>query len=119
MNGFPFAASAAALAMIIAQAGSSKSAQQGEAKQTRQDPIPDRFVNLQVLPRDITKPQLLGVMKGFCVTFSVRCRYCHEVSDDLTEGTFDSDGKDTKRQTRELLQKIYSTAPKPASPATP
>src|SRR5215469_8683058 len=110
MRGFSFAASAAALAMIIALAGpsaASKSAGQSEANQPRRDPIPDKFVNLLVLPKDITKPQLLAVMKGFCVTFNVRCRYCHEVSDDLTEGTFESDGKDTKRQTRELLQKIY------------
>src|SRR5689334_7346299 len=30
--------------------------------------IPDHFVNLQVLPRDIKKPQLVGMMKQFCIT---------------------------------------------------
>jgi len=71
------------------------------------NPIPDRFVNLSVLPKDITKAQLVNVMKQFSVTFNVRCSYCHTVSDDLTQGSFDSDAKDTKGKARELLKSIY------------
>lgn len=73
----------------------------------KSNPIPDKFINLQVLPKEIGKPQLIGVMKQFCVTFNVRCLYCHTVSDDLTQGKFDSDEKETKRKARELLQLIY------------
>ena len=73
--------------------------------------IPDRFVNLQVLPKDIKKPQLVGIMKQFCITFSVRCLHCHAVSDDLTQGNFDSDEKETKQKARELLKLIYATEP--------
>jgi hypothetical protein len=78
-------------------------------KETRpkSNPIPDRFINLQVLPKDIPKPQLVGVMKQFCITFDVRCSYCHAVSDDLTQGVFDSDEKETKRKARALLKLIY------------
>jgi hypothetical protein len=73
----------------------------------KSNPIPDKFINLQVLPRQISKPQLVGVMKQFCVTFNVRCLYCHTVSDDLTQGKFDSDEKETKRKARELLKQLY------------
>ncbi|HUK32062.1 MAG TPA: hypothetical protein VLV89_13175 [Candidatus Acidoferrum sp.] len=70
------------------------------------NPIPDTFVNLKVLPKDINKPKLVDVMKRFSITFGVRCNYCHAVSDDLTEGSFDSDEKDTKVKARELIRSI-------------
>jgi hypothetical protein len=75
------------------------------------NPIPDRFVNLQVLPKDIKKPQLVGIMKQFCITFNVRCLHCHSVSDDLTQGSFDSDEKETKQKARELFKLIYAAQP--------
>lgn len=70
------------------------------------NPIPDKFTNLQILPKEITKPQLIGVMKQFSITFGVRCSYCHTVSDDLTVGSFDSDDKETKRKARDLMKTI-------------
>ncbi|MFZ0818884.1 MAG: hypothetical protein WAM91_02360 [Candidatus Acidiferrales bacterium] len=76
------------------------------ARRPQSDPIPDKFVNLKVLPKDITKPKLADMMKRFCITFSVRCNYCHAVSDDLTEGSFDSDEKETKLKSRELIKAI-------------
>src|SRR5215470_15714606 len=66
----------------------------------KDNPIPSTFVNLQVLPKDISKHDLVDLMKQFCITFSVRCSYCHQVSDDLTEGSFDSDEKPTKQKAR-------------------
>jgi hypothetical protein len=72
-------------------------------------PIPDRFVNLQVLPKDIPKQQLVNIMKQLSVTFEVRCSHCHTVSDDLKDGTFDSDEKEVKKKTRELLKMIYES----------
>lgn len=81
------------------------------AKTAARPRIPDQFTNLQVLPKDITKPRLMSVMKRFSVTFGVRCSYCHAVSDDLTEGRFDSDDKEPKLKARELLKAIYETKP--------
>ena len=81
------------------------------APRPARNPIPDTFVNLQVLPKDITKPQLVSIMKQFSITFGVRCSYCHTVSDDLTEGKFDSDDKETKRKARDLLKAIYDSRP--------
>lgn len=87
------------------------------AARPKSNPIPDSFVNLLVLPKDITKKELVGVMKNFAVTFSVRCSYCHAVSDDLTEGRFDTDEKDPKGKARDLLRAIQavSNARVPAS----
>ena len=68
--------------------------------------IPNEFTNLQVLPKTITKPQLMGVMKGFSSNMKVRCSYCHTVNDDLTEGRFDSDDKETKLAARKLLKSV-------------
>ncbi len=69
-------------------------------------PIPDKFVNLQVLPKDIPKDKLVAIMKRFSITFGVYCSYCHMVSDQLTEGNFDSDEKPNKQKARELLKFI-------------
>ena len=43
------------------------------------------------------------------VTFEVRCSHCHTVSDDLKDGSFDSDEKEVKQKTRELLKLIYDS----------
>lgn len=77
-----------------------------QAARPKTNPVPDTFTNLKLLPKDITKPKLVGMMRQFCITFSVRCSYCHTVSDDLTEGSFDSDEKDTKVKARVLLKSI-------------
>jgi hypothetical protein len=71
--------------------------------------IPDTFTNLKVLPATITKPELVTLMKQFSITFKVRCSYCHEVSDDLSEGSFASDNKSTKLEARKLLRLIHDS----------
>jgi hypothetical protein len=68
--------------------------------------IPDKFINLQVLPKQIEKPELLAVMKGFCITFKVRCSHCHVATDDLSSADFPSDEKPTKQNARELLRNL-------------
>jgi len=71
--------------------------------------IPDTFTNLTVLPANITKSQLMSVMKQFSVTMKVRCSACHAVSDDLSEGNFASDEKPMKADARKLMQLIQQT----------
>ena len=68
--------------------------------------IPDKYTNLKVLPPDITKAQLLPIMKGFCKSSGHRCSYCHAVPDDLSSGDFASDEKPAKVEARELLRLI-------------
>ena len=77
-----------------------------QATAPRRPLIPDTFTNLQVLPKDITKPQLLTIMKGFAKNWNVRCSYCHVATDDLSEANFADDSKPTKQDARELLRAI-------------
>jgi hypothetical protein len=39
--------------------------------------IPQRFENLQVLPKDIPRDTLVSIMRGFTFALGVRCTYCH------------------------------------------
>ena len=39
--------------------------------------IPDTFENLQVLPTDISRAELVSIMRGFSMALGVRCAYCH------------------------------------------
>jgi hypothetical protein len=68
--------------------------------------IPDKYTNLQVLPKEIEKSDLLAIMKGLCRTMKVRCTYCHVATDDLSSADFPSDEKPPKQSARELLRKL-------------
>jgi hypothetical protein len=56
----------AVLALVVVAAAPSLAAQ-----------IPQRFENLQVLPRDIPRDTLVAIMRGFTASLGVRCTYCH------------------------------------------
>ncbi|HWY70836.1 MAG TPA: hypothetical protein VNX88_19365 [Terriglobales bacterium] len=68
--------------------------------------IPDKYTNLKVLPLDITKAQLLPIMKGFSKSSGQRCSHCHVATDDLSSADFASDEKPAKSEARELLRLI-------------
>jgi cytochrome c553 len=74
--------------------------------------IPDKFTNLQVLPKQIQKNDLMAIMKGFSMTFKVRCSHCHVATDDLSSADFPSDEKPTKQSARELLRRIMEVQQK-------
>ncbi len=83
-------------------------AQTPQATPSQGPNIPDKYTNLQVLPKTISKPELVGIMKQFCITFKVRCSYCHVANDDLSEANFAADDKPTKADARDLLRKILA-----------
>ena len=62
----PFLRLAAAALAVVAASAASLGAQ-----------IPQRFENLQVLPRDIPRDTLIAIMRGFTGALGVRCTYCH------------------------------------------
>ena len=39
--------------------------------------IPDEFTNLKLLPKDISKRELIGIMREFASGLGKRCNYCH------------------------------------------
>ena len=64
------------------------------------------FKNLQVLPRDIPREQLIQTMRGFTHGLGVRCNHCHVATATEPEEVLDfpSDAKEEKRAARVMLQ---------------
>lgn len=67
--------------------------------------IPDDFSNLQLLPDDISRRQLIGIMGSFSDALGVGCAHCHTVSDDLDspDDDFASDEKPAKGTARAMM----------------
>jgi len=67
--------------------------------------FPDKFTNLQVLPKDTSKNDLQATMRGFAFALNVRCPYCHVQKADM-KMDFLADDKDTKKTARVMLQML-------------
>jgi len=68
--------------------------------------IPDKFTNLQVLPKDIAKRELVAAMRGIAGDLGVRCAHCHVGPDNLQGMDFASDEKRSKRVAREMFRMV-------------
>lgn len=70
--------------------------------------IPDEFTNLEVLPEDIGRRELVATMRGFAGALGVRCNHCHvgEDPNDLEGYDFASDDKETKRVARAMMRMV-------------
>lgn len=67
--------------------------------------FPDKFTNLRVLPKDISRAQLEGTMRRFAFALNVRCVHCH-VQKANNEMDFAADEKETKKTARVMLQMV-------------
>lgn len=67
--------------------------------------FPDKFTNLQVLPKDIPQSDLQTTMRGFAFALNVRCPYCHVQKADM-KMDFPADDKDQKKTARVMLQMV-------------
>lgn len=67
--------------------------------------IPDRFTNLQVLPKDTSKADLVSTMREFAFALDVRCPYCHVEKEDKSID-FASDVRQAKRTARMMMQMV-------------
>ena len=65
--------------------------------------------NLQVLPKDISREQLLPIMKSFSQGLGVRCTHCHVGEEGKPLSTFDfaSDAKKEKVTARKMLVMVH------------
>lgn len=70
--------------------------------------LPDTFTNLKVLPKDISREQLMGVMHGFTEGLGVRCTFCHVEKPGERRPDFPSDDKLTKRRARFMLEMVQN-----------
>lgn len=66
------------------------------------------FKNLKVLPKDITRADLLANMKFFSQSLGVRCTYCHVGTEGQPLSTFDfpSDAKEHKKTARAMMAMV-------------
>jgi hypothetical protein len=66
--------------------------------------IPDEFTNLKVLPKEISKREMIVVMRAFSGALGVRCSYCHVPKEPgSSEVDFASDELETKRVARAMM----------------
>ena len=75
------------------------------ATAAQQNPIPEKFTNLQVLPKDITRAELVQMMRGFSGQTGSRCSHCHlgEEGNDLSTYDFASDARPLKATARKMM----------------
>ncbi len=95
------------------------------AAQPAQAQPPEEFHNLKVLPKDISKDELIETMRGFSMGLGVRCLYCHVGSEEaksVWDNDFVSDDKPAKQTARMMMQMMReinrSHLPKLDKPAT-
>jgi hypothetical protein len=68
--------------------------------------IPSTFTNLQVLPKDISRADLVAQMRGVATALGVRCTHCHVGPDNLQGMDFAVDGKPSKVIARTMLRMV-------------
>jgi len=73
--------------------------------------IPDTFTNLQVLPKDIARDDMMQTMRRFSIALGVRCTACHTAAPAASAGggermDFASDDKEQKRVARGMLRMV-------------
>jgi len=90
------------ITLTIQPAGS----QAPSPQQHHRMPIPDTFTNLQVLPKDISKDDLVQTMRTFSRSLGVRCDFCHEFRGETPD--FASDKKDEKNAARNMIKMVHN-----------
>ncbi len=70
--------------------------------------IPNTFSNLQVLPKDISRAELVSTMRDIASALGVRCAHCHVGPDNLQGMNFASDERPVKVAARTMLQMVRS-----------
>ena len=72
--------------------------------------IPDKFTNLKILPKEIGRGELVGIMRDYAGALGVRCIHCHVGDDpnDLDSVDFASDAREPKRVARAMMRMVKS-----------
>jgi len=65
-------------------------------------PMP-RPTNLQVLPKDISSPDLMALMRGYTKALGVECEFCHAQDQQTHRLNFASDAKPDKAIARTMI----------------
>lgn len=70
--------------------------------------FPAHFTNLQVLPKETPREELLGIMRGWTEALGVRCTHCHAGPDNLDEMDFQTDAKLEKKVARQMVKMMQA-----------
>lgn len=77
--------------------------------------LPEKFENLQVLPKDIPRDTLLRIMRGFSMALGVRCEFCHVPREGAAPGpngqpqmNFAADDKAEKKNARVMIRMVQN-----------
>jgi tetratricopeptide (TPR) repeat protein len=110
---------------VLALTASLAAAQQPAPQQQQQQQPPAPPQNLQILPKDTTRDQLLQTMQAFTQALGVQCNYCHVQEGRGGRNDMASDEKRTKLAARQMLvlareinEKLPAAVSKPADQAT-
>jgi tetratricopeptide (TPR) repeat protein len=70
--------------------------------------FPEKFTNLKVLPKDISRTELQSAMRGFAFALNVRCEHCHveKPGGKKFEMDFAADDKEAKKTARVMLEMV-------------
>ena len=66
-------------------------------------PTQNKFINLKILPKNISEKELDKVMDGFNIALGVGCDYCHAKKTTVDELNFASDKKPEKDIARKMM----------------
>ena len=67
----------------------------------------EEFKNLEILPKDIKRPQLMKIMRTWSGDLGVRCSHCHwGPTDKFKDLVFESEKKETKKTAREMYRMV-------------
>ena len=66
-------------------------------------PTQNKFINLKILPKNISEKELDKVMDGFNIALGVACDYCHAKKTTVDELNFASDKKPEKGIARKMM----------------
>ena len=90
------------------------------ATRAQTNPIPEKFTNLQVLPKTITRAELVPIMRSFALQLGIRCEHCHVgEGNDLSKFDFAADKKPTKATARQMLRMVNTLNTMLADVGTP
>jgi hypothetical protein len=79
------------------------SAQGGGVTGTAQAAPPPPMTNLQIIPKDTPRPQVLATMQAFTQSLGVQCNYCHVFEGRGGRNDMASDEKPTKKAARGMM----------------
>ena len=87
----------------LALTSSLASAQQPPAGGGQRAGGPPAPSNLQVMPKDISREQLIATMQNIAVSLGVQCNYCHVQEGRGGRNDMASDEKQTKKTARQMM----------------